>query len=136
MKNQIRVVTLVAVLCGGLSVRAADRQSTPKANVATSAQERAVAALRAERVKFDGGKSSLFNVCKAAKDLRNSELETSANAPQRIAAHKRHVAVLRELKVHTEKGIEKGVLAPLDGKLVAQQFKEAEAELLRAVTTE
>jgi hypothetical protein len=63
--------------------------------------------------------------------LRTVELQTSANSAQRVAAHKRHVAMIRELKAETDQRIEKGVIAPLESKLVAQELKEAEAELLR-----
>jgi len=100
--------------------------------VTTSAQQRAIAALRSEQIKLEAGKSTLFNVCQVSKDLRTVELQTSANSEQRIAAHKRHVAALRELKNQTDKRIEAGVVAPLDGKLVTQELKEAEVELLRA----
>jgi len=74
----------------------------------------------------------VLNVCVVAKDLRTVELRTSANAAQRISAHKRHVAVLRELNDQTDKRIEKRIVAPLDGKLIAEELKEAESQLARA----
>ena len=128
MKSQIVVMTLASILCGTLFVQAADDLARPK----TEPVERAVAALRAEQTKLAAGKSTLFNVCRVAKDLRSAELQASANTAQRVAAHKRHVVAIRDLKDQTDKRIEKGVVASLDGKLVAQQLKEAEAELARA----
>jgi len=98
----------------------------------TSSHERALAAFRAERSKFEAGKSTLFNLCQVAKDLRTVELQMSTSSAQRIASHQRHVTVLQGLKNETDKRIEKGVVAPLDGKLVAQELKEAEADLVRA----
>jgi len=121
-------MTLAAILCGASFIQAADDLARPKAQPV----ERAVAAFRAEQTKFAAGKSTLFNVCQVAKDLRAVELQASANTAERIAAHKRHVAVVQELKDQTDKRIETGVIAPLDGKLVAQELKEAKAELLRA----
>jgi hypothetical protein len=98
----------------------------------TPAQERAVAALRAENVKLHAGKSTLYNVCQVSKDLRNVELQMSANVPQRVAAHQRHVALIRQLKDDTDRRVETGIIAPLEGKLAAHLLKEAETELLRA----
>ena len=128
MKNQLVVMTLVAMLCAASFMQAADGSARPK----TQSVERAVAALHAEQTKLAAGKSTLFNVCQIAKDLRGAELQTSANGEQRIAAHKRHIAVIRDLKEQIDKRIEKGVVASLDGKLVSQELKEAEAELQRA----
>jgi outer membrane protein TolC len=128
MKKQIGVVTLAALLCGGVQMQAADDSTRPK----TIPVERAVAALRAEETKLEAGKSTLFNVCQVAKDLRAVELQASANTAERIAAHKRHIAMVRDLKDRTDKRIEKGVVASLEGKLVSQELKEAEAELQRA----
>ena len=71
-------------------------------------------------------------MCQVAKDVRALELQSSANAEQRVAAHKRHVALVRELKDQTEKRIEKGVLGPLESKIVGKELKDAEDELLRA----
>ena len=98
----------------------------------TPARERAFAALRAEQTKHDAGKSTLYNLCQVAKDLRNVEVQTSANAEQRIAAHQRYVTLIRQLKDETDRRIEIGTIAPLEGKLAAQLLKEAETELLRA----
>jgi hypothetical protein len=128
MKSQMVVMTLAAILCGALFMRAADESVRPK----TQSVERAVAALRDEQTKLAAGKSTLFNVCQVAKDLRGAELQISPNGEQRIAAHKRHIAVVRDLKDQTDKRIEKGVVTSLDGKLIAQELKEAEAELQRA----
>jgi outer membrane protein TolC len=128
MKSQMIVTTLATVLCGVLFIRAEDNSSRGK----TESVARAVAALRAEENKLGAGKSTLFNVCQIAKDLRNAELQASANSAQRIAAHNRYVAVIRDLKDQTDKRIEKGVVASLDGKLIAQQLKEAEEESSRA----
>jgi outer membrane protein TolC len=128
MKNEMMVMTFALLLCGTLRVQAADDLARPK----TDPVERAVAALRAEQTKLDAGKSTLFNVCQVAKELRRAEVQASANRAGRVAAHKRHVAAIRDLKDQTDKRIEKGVVASLDGKLIAQQLKEAEAELARA----
>jgi hypothetical protein len=131
MKSQIQVITLVTTLCAGFCMQAADRQPTPKENVTIPAHELAVTALRSERVKLEVGKSTLFNVCQVAKQLRTVELQTSTNTAQRVAAHKRHVAVIRDLKDQTDKRIEKGLVASVEGKLLAQELKQAEGELLR-----
>ena len=128
MKNEMVVMTLALILCGTLFVQAADDLARPK----TEPVERAVAVLRAEQTKLAAGRSTLFNVCQVAKDLHRAELQASANPAQRVAAHKRHVAAIRALKDQTDKRIEKGVVASLDGKLMAQQLKEAETELARA----
>lgn len=89
--------------------------------------------MRAEQTKHEAGKSTLFNVCQVAKDLRNVEVQTSTNAEQRITAHQRHVSLIRQLKNETDKRIEAGTVAPLEGKLAAQELKEAESELLSAI---
>jgi len=98
----------------------------------TPARQRALAALLAEDKKYNAGKSTLFDLCRVAKELRTVEVQTSANAAQRIAAHERYVSLIRQLKDQTDRRVESGILAPLDGKLAAQLLKEAEAELLRA----
>ena len=118
-------------LCGA-EVQSPGRQRTPKEIATTSSHERALAALRAERLKLEAGKSTLFNVCQVARDLRTVELQMGTNSTQRLAAHQRHIAMLQNLKDETDRRIETGVVAPLEGKLVAQQLKEAEADLLRA----
>ena len=96
----------------------------------TLARQRARAALRAELMKHDEGKSALFNVFQVAKDLRS--VEQGTNQEQRIRAHMRYVALVSELKNETDKGIEKGIIAPLEGKLAAQELKEARIELMDA----
>jgi hypothetical protein len=98
----------------------------------TPARESALAALRAELTKHNAGKSTLYNVCQVAKDLCSVEVQISANAEQRIAAHQRHVTLIRQLKDETDRRIETGIIAPLEGKLAAHVLKEAETELLRA----
>lgn len=98
--------------------------------------ERAIAALRVElrveQTKFAAGKSTLFQVCQVSKNLRTADLQMSANGRQRVAAHQRHVGLIQALKDETDRRIENGVIGPLDGKFIAQELKEAEAELLRA----
>jgi hypothetical protein len=98
--------------------------------------ERSLAALRAdlhvEQTKLAAGKSTLFQVCRVAKDLRTVELQTSADSAQRLAAHKRHVELIRALKDETDRRIENGVVGSVDGKFMAQELSEAEADLLRA----
>ena len=102
------------------------------AEIQTQSYERAVAALNAEQQKYQAGKSTLFNVCQVAKDLRRIELQMSSSSTQRMAAHQRHVVLLQGLKRATDERIGKGLVAPPDGKLVAQELNEAEAELRRA----
>ena len=97
-------------------------------NETTRARQRAQAALRAEQSKHAAGKSTLYNVCQVAKDLRNVEVQTSATAEQRIAAYQRYMTFLRQLKDDTDRRIETGTIAPLEGKLAAQLLKEAETE--------
>ena len=129
-----------AVLAGFLAVIEAPG-AEPKANPEppgsadvdlTRAHKVALAALRAERDKLALGKSTLFNVCEVAKQFRDAELRMSTSAPQRIAAHTRHVALLKELKNETARRVETGVVAPLELKLVTQELQQAEAALLRA----
>jgi hypothetical protein len=107
----------------------------PAQEEAVPTHERVLGALRAElrveQTKLAAGKSTLFQVCSVSKDLRTVELQTSADSAQRMAAHKRHVGLIRALKEETDRRIENGVSSPLDGKFMAQELKEAEAELLR-----
>jgi hypothetical protein len=128
MKTQTGIMTLAIILCAAFIMQAADNSTRAKAEPV----ERAVAALRSEQTKYAAGRSTLFNVCRVAKDLRTVELQMSASSAQRIAAHKRHVAATRILKDKIDKRIEKGVLAPLEMKIIAEELKEAEAQLKRA----
>ena len=98
----------------------------------TKVHEHALAALRVERDKLAAGKSTLFAVCGVAKQVRDAELRMSTTAPQRMAAHNRHVSVLKELKSETERRVETGVVAPLELKLVTQELEQADNELVRS----
>src|ERR1044072_4213383 len=89
-------------LCGA-EVQSPDRQRIPKETALASSHERALAALRAERRKLEAGKSTLFNVCQVAKDLRTVELQMGTNSTQRLAALQRHVAMLQNLKDETDR---------------------------------
>lgn len=108
--------------------RVLGRLPAQEENETTRARERARAALRAEDTKYNAGKSTLFDLCRVAKELRNVEVQTSATAEQRIAAHQRYRTFIRQLKDDTDRRIETGTIAPLDGKLAAQLLKEAETE--------
>src|SRR5580765_7928647 len=85
----------IAPLCGA-EIQSPERQPAAKATATTPAYERAVVALSAEQRKLEAGRSTLFNVCQVAKDLRTVELQMSTSSAQRIAAHKRHVAVVQK----------------------------------------
>lgn len=121
----------IVPLCAA-DVQSPDRKPAPKESATTASHGRAVAALKAEEQKLDAGKSTLFNVCQVAKNLRTVDLQISTNSTQRIAAHQRHVALIKRLKDQTDKRIETGTLAPLEGKLIAEELKRAEAELVHA----
>jgi hypothetical protein len=92
------------------------------------ARQRARAALGAELMKHEEGKSTLPNVFQAAKDLRTVEEQLGTNWEQRVQAHMRYVGLVQELKKETDSKI-----APPEGKLVAQELTTARSELQGAI---
>ena len=87
--------------------------------------------LESEEKRLNGGRATLMTVCEAARRVRDSAMELTAEPAEQLAALTKYLAVIRRLEDSINKTAEKGVMASSDRELARYLRLDAEIALLR-----
>ena len=140
----ILALTLLLLLAGWIGTRSLLAEHSPAPNptqpgtddrlhqLVQARYESARKVFQIEAALVEGGKSTLLNLCEAARRVRDAAVELSPAKEDVMAAHAQYLQVIRRFEASVNKVADAGMAPPLDKELARYLRCDAEIALLKA----